>query len=103
MYASEIVETAALRDLFARPLHPYTEALLAAIPSLARPGGRLPAIPGQVPSPLDYPAGCRFRERCRYAFDRCAEEHPPLCRVAERTARCFLAEQRAAAHEGGAP
>ena len=95
MYASEIVETGAMHELFAAPLHPYTEALLAAIPSLAGQGDRLPAIPGQVPSPLEYPSGCRFRERCRYAFDRCAAEHPPLCTIGGRTARCFLAEGRA--------
>ena len=95
MYASEIVETGPVLELFATPLHPYTEALLAAIPSLAGEGARLPAIPGQVPSPLEYPAGCRFRERCRYAFDRCAVEHPPLCTIGNRTARCFLAEERA--------
>ena len=107
MYASQIVETGRVRDLFAAPLHPYTEALLAAIPSLARKSGRLPAIPGQVPSPLEYPSGCRFRERCSYAFGRCAVEQPSLGAVEGRTARCFLAQERAGrrgpAREGPRP
>jgi oligopeptide/dipeptide ABC transporter ATP-binding protein len=105
MYASEVVEVAPLRPLFARPLHPYTEALLAAIPSRAIKGRRLRTIEGQVPSPLAYPAGCRFRERCPYAFARCAAERPPLSDVGDgRLARCFLAEARARrAPEGAAP
>jgi peptide/nickel transport system ATP-binding protein/oligopeptide transport system ATP-binding protein len=92
MYASEIVEIGATRQIFEAPLHPYTEALIASIPSLSRKRGRLDAIGGQVPSPLEYPRGCRFRDRCRYAFDRCRREHPPLYEVDGRRARCFLRE-----------
>ena len=95
MYASEVVEQAAVGDLFGTPLHPYTEALLEAIPSLDGPRGRLQAIEGQVPSAIGYPAGCRFRDRCRYAFDRCSREHPPLYRLGTREARCFLREKEA--------
>lgn len=95
MYASEIVETGEIRQLFSRPLHPYTEALLASIPSLGGDRRRLQAIEGQVPSPLEYPSGCRFRDRCGYALDRCAEEHPALTSVGHVEARCFLAEERA--------
>lgn len=95
MYASEIVETGAREDIFSRPLHPYTEALLASIPPLSGPRGKsLAAIPGQVPSPLRYPKGCRFRDRCRYAFEQCAAEHPGLTRHKDRQARCFLAGER---------
>jgi peptide/nickel transport system ATP-binding protein/oligopeptide transport system ATP-binding protein len=105
MYASEVVEVGPLRPLFARPLHPYTEALLASIPSRAAKGRRLRTIEGQVPSPLDYPAGCRFRERCPYAFARCAMERPALTDPGDgRQARCFLAEERARrAPEGKTP
>lgn len=92
MYAGEIVELAPAGDLFAEPRHPYTRALLAAMPSEATRGRPLPAIPGQVPSPLAWPAGCRFRERCPLAFARCGREHPALFASGDgRQARCFLA------------
>jgi len=97
MYAGEIVESAGVRELFARPLHPYTEALLASIPPMGgQAHARLTPIKGQVPSPLRYPSGCRFRDRCPYAFAQCAAEHPEMRAVAGRQARCFLAEKRAA-------
>ena len=95
MYASEVVEIANRDALFEHPLHPYTEALLASIPSLEDPAERLPTIPGQVPSPLDYPAGCRFRERCPYAFERCGTERPALTSCDGRLVRCFRAEENA--------
>jgi len=91
MYAGEIVEEAPAKPFFAAPQHPYARALLAAMPSAATRGQRLPAIPGQVPSPLAWPTGCRFRDRCPCAFDRCVE-HPPLLPCGEgRSARCWLA------------
>jgi peptide/nickel transport system ATP-binding protein/oligopeptide transport system ATP-binding protein len=93
MYASEIVEIGERDEIFARPLHPYTEALIASIPALADRGGELDVIEGQVPSALNYPGGCRFRERCRYAFERCGAEHPPVYDINGRRARCFLREQ----------
>ncbi len=93
MYASEIVEVGATERIFAEPRHPYTRDLLASIPSLAARGKALPVIKGQVPSPLAYPSGCHYRDRCRYAFDRCVREHPALYRHGDRTCRCFLAEE----------
>jgi oligopeptide/dipeptide ABC transporter ATP-binding protein len=97
MYAGEVVEIAPVQKLFSQPLHPYTEALLRSRPALHAPGGRLSAVPGQVPSALRLPAGCRFRDRCAYAFERCAAEHPALESLAEgRQARCFLASKRMA-------
>lgn len=94
MYASEIVEVASASELFARPGHPYTEALLHTMPANQSPGARLPAIPGTVPSGAAYPGGCRFRDRCPYAIDACARAHPELDRVAGRRVRCILADQR---------
>ncbi|MCZ7588002.1 MAG: ABC transporter ATP-binding protein [Gaiella sp.] len=84
MYAGQIVEQASAVELFARPEHPYTEALLGALPQLedaASRAGRLTAIPGRPPSLLDPPEGCRFAARCPYAGepDGCAE-HPPELR-----------------------
>ena len=92
MYAGEIVEEAPAEAFFAAPQHPYARALLDAMPSAATRGRPLHAIPGQVPSPLAWPSGCRFRDRCPCAFARCIE-HPPLIPCGEgRTARCWLAE-----------
>ena len=78
MYAGQIVEHARGADLFVRPGHPYTEALLDSIPQLARPGEPLHAIPGMVPRPDQFPTGCRFAPRCAYAEDRCSSAPVPL-------------------------
>lgn len=95
MYAGEIVEEAPAQAFFEAPQHPYARALLDAMPSAATRGQPLRAIPGQVPSPLDWPIGCRFRDRCPFAFARCTE-HPPLLPCDEgRTARCWLVEGKA--------
>jgi peptide/nickel transport system ATP-binding protein len=79
MYAGKIVENAATPAIFARPLHPYTVGLLHSLPGT---GGakkkRLDAIPGVVPSPLNVPSGCRFRDRCPKAAGICAEGEPEL-------------------------
>ncbi|MDD5706968.1 MAG: dipeptide ABC transporter ATP-binding protein [Kiritimatiellae bacterium] len=90
MYAGEIVEEAPAAALFAAPLHPYTQALLAAMPSSSTRGRALRTIPGQVPSALAWPGGCRFRERCPYAAARCGE-HPGLQDVGGgRSVRCCV-------------
>jgi oligopeptide/dipeptide ABC transporter ATP-binding protein len=90
MYAGRVVERGPARDVFASPQHPYTEALLQSIPMLGMTQAEpLRVIRGAVPSPLDWPAGCRFRPRCDYAFDRCAEQ-PPLLAVGAQEAACWL-------------
>ena len=82
MYAGKVVEKARTPDLFARPTHPYTQSLLRSLPELAPPGSRLATIDGMVPSPLDFPSGCRFRTRCPRATAACAED-PPLIEVGD--------------------
>ena len=94
MYAGEIVEQASVAELFAHPHHPYTEGLLAAMPTLGAARDRLAVIPGTVPAPTQWPAGCRFHERCPHAWDRPEREHPPLFEVGpSHWSRCFLAEE----------
>jgi peptide/nickel transport system ATP-binding protein len=79
MYLGKIVELGPKRQIFAAPKHPYTEALLSAVP-VPRPGAarRRIILKGDVPSPINPPAGCRFHARCRYAFNRCQTEEPEL-------------------------
>ena len=77
MYAGQIIETAPVRKLYRTPAHPYTRALLAAIPRLGSKRARLAAIAGQPPSLINPPSGCRFAARCAERMDKCAEA-PPL-------------------------
>jgi len=77
MYLGRIVELAATEQLFAAPLHPYTDALLASAPRTSRKGSRKP-LSGEVPDPANPPAGCAFHPRCRFAQARCRAEAPPL-------------------------
>jgi oligopeptide/dipeptide ABC transporter ATP-binding protein len=93
MYGGRVVERGPAEDVFTSPQHPYTEALLQSIPLLGMTQAEpLRVIRGTVPSPLDWPPGCRFQPRCDYAFDRCVEEHPPLLRVARQQSACWLCE-----------
>jgi oligopeptide/dipeptide ABC transporter ATP-binding protein len=97
MYAGQVVETASTGDLFAQPLHPYTEGLLASIPRIDRPRDRLHSIPGSVPAATAWPAGCRFHPRCPYAWEKCRTEEPPLLEAGApgHAARCWLVTEPA--------
>lgn len=79
MYLGRLVETAPTRELFAAPRHPYTKALLSAIPSLNPDNrGNVQKLVGEIPSPINPPPGCKFQTRCRHAIDRCRQEEPKL-------------------------
>ena len=93
MYAGRVVEEALVRDVFHRPQHPYTKALLESVPKTGdrQQGERLPAIEGIVPSLHDLPVGCRFHDRCSFREDRCIDEEPALeAAEAERHVRCHF-------------
>ena len=94
MYGGEVVEEARVETLFAEPHHPYTEGLLHAMPRVGRRQERLAVIPGNVPPPTAWPTGCRFRDRCPYAWERCERQHPPLYQIgAGHVSRCHLADE----------
>jgi len=96
MYAGEIVEESPVGEIFANAHHPYTEGLLAAMPRVGQARERLATIPGTVPPPTAWPTGCRFHDRCAYAWDRCSTDHPPLYQIGEHhVSRCHLAEEPA--------
>ncbi len=78
MYAGQIVERGPVKELFRRPLHPYTQSLLGSVPRVDRPDKELHAIPGTVPNLIDPPAGCRFHPRCPHAMPVCQGQRPPM-------------------------
>jgi peptide/nickel transport system ATP-binding protein len=100
MYLGQIVEEGETQALFESPQHPYTQALLAAVPSLDPARRRAAAgARGDVPSPAAPPSGCRFHTRCPKVFERCPREEPPLYPVEGGVSRCFLCDP---AGSGGA-
>lgn len=96
MYLGNLVEIGESDDVYHRPLHPYTQALLSAVPipdpRVAREKKRI-VLEGELPSPLDTPSGCVFRTRCPNATERCAREKPGMVNVGKRTVACFLYEK----------
>jgi oligopeptide/dipeptide ABC transporter ATP-binding protein len=93
MYAGRVVESGPVREIFNRPSHPYTQALLSSVPTLEERPERLYSIQGQPPALWDLPPGCRFAARCPYADDRCQEKYPPSFTLREgHTADCWRLE-----------
>jgi peptide/nickel transport system ATP-binding protein len=96
MYLGQIVEERATEDLFADPRHPYTQGLLAAVPSIDPDRADVAArVRGDVPSPAAPPPGCRFHTRCPEVFERCRREAPVPYPVPAGASRCFLSDPQA--------
>jgi len=96
MYAGEIVEQASTRDIYSKPLHPYTMGLMRCLPDVDAPKGTrtLHPIDGRVPSPDNLPKGCIFSPRCEFARENCFSDHPKLEEVIPgHQARCFYAKE----------
>jgi len=94
MYLGHVMEHAPKARLFARPLHPYTRALLGSTPGLGRPPGvERTVLKGELPSPLNPPTGCVFSTRCPHADERCHAERPPLRALAGVQVACHYAER----------
>lgn len=90
MYAGEVVEESSAYDFFNKPLHPYSQGLMNALPSIEKRDQQLEIIPGRVPDRFDVVKACRFAERCAYAWEDCREVKPTLLNVNEQMARCHL-------------
>jgi oligopeptide/dipeptide ABC transporter ATP-binding protein len=101
MYLGEIVETATSHKLYKTPLHPYTKALLSAIPSIDPAGrGKRIVLPGDVPDPSHPPTGCRFHPRCPLAMDICKREVPRPLNLDGHVVSCHAVEQEQRAKPG---
>ncbi|HBO23518.1 dipeptide ABC transporter ATP-binding protein [Providencia sp.] len=90
MYAGQVVESAKATDIFKHPRHPYTQALLRALPEFATNKSRLASLPGVVPGKYDRPFGCLLNPRCPYATDRCRQEEPVLQTIGNRQVKCHM-------------
>ncbi len=103
MYASKVVEYAAVEELFGSPLHPYTHGLFRSRPALGGPKGeKLETIEGMVPSPLHFPAGCKFHPRCPHKQPRCETEEPELREIRPgHQVRCHLQGARGSGRGAG--
>ncbi len=93
MYAGKIVEHASTQNLFENPRHPYTVGLMNSIPGLNEKRERLSAIPGIIPSPKDFPVGCRFQDRCPLAIDKCRIYEPTLEGIDGHQSACFRSDE----------
>ncbi|WP_036768316.1 dipeptide ABC transporter ATP-binding protein [Photorhabdus australis] len=90
MYAGQVVESGKASEIFRAPRHPYTQALLRALPEFAADKSRLASLPGVVPGKYDRPIGCLLNPRCPYAGDYCRQVEPELRTVGERQVKCHM-------------
>jgi len=103
MYAAQIAELGKTRQVFDKPLHPYTRGLLEAFPSIRGQKLHLLGIPGSPPDLLRPPAGCRFAPRCPHVMARCVQAEPPLYDVDGELVRCVLYDRAADLEQAAAP
>ena len=95
MYGGRVVELGSVRSILKAPQHPYTEALLRSMPRVKQTGARLASIPGQVPSPANYPKGCHFADRCPHVMDKCRAAKPQLFEAEpNHQSKCYLVEPK---------
>ena len=93
MYAGRVIESGTAREIYLEPSHPYTIGLLNAKPQVNREVKRLYSIPGQVPSPIDMPNCCYFRERCEKRIPKCDGDYPGMFRLSPtHYVACYLSE-----------
>lgn len=92
MYAGRIMEDGKIEEVLKSPLHPYTQGLASSIPRISKEEGKLSAIPGNPPSFLVLPKGCKFNPRCPKVFDLCREKEPQIIEKNNRKVRCWLYE-----------
>lgn len=91
MYAGEIVEQGMVQEIFDQPMHPYTKGLLKAVHSIGDQSAELYSIPGNVPTPDEFPEGCRFASRCPHVMDKCWDASPKPIQITEtQFAKCWL-------------
>ena len=90
MYAGNVMEVAPTKEIFANPMHPYSQGLLASIPRPDKTVGKLSSIEGTVPTLQNMPVGCRFSTRCSKCTSKCIESCPPLFRKDGHDVRCWL-------------
>ena len=94
MYLGKVVESGTKDELFSNPQHPYTKALLSAIPMIGKKSSDRIILEGDIPSPVNPPEGCRFRARCKYACERCAHEEPELVNInSDHKVACHLCDK----------
>jgi len=94
MYLGAAVEYGEKSTIYARPLHPYTQALMSATPAIREEDRRIKIkITGELPSPLNPPSGCSFHKRCPYAVERCKQEVPQLREIDGRQVACHRVEE----------
>jgi peptide/nickel transport system ATP-binding protein len=102
MYAGRICETASTKTIFYNPLHPYTKALLEAVPSISLKREKLKIIPGAIPNLISPPSGCRFHPRCDFAVSACATAVPPLVEIEpDHFVACVRAKEFSQESSGG--
>ncbi|WP_433748231.1 ABC transporter ATP-binding protein [Falsibacillus pallidus] len=95
MYSGKVVEEGDVKTIFTNPQHPYTKGLIQSVPDMRKKQQRLYSIPGNVPRPGSVKEGCRFAQRCEFAFDRCWKENPELYETdSNHQTRCFLHENK---------